>query len=623
MTALISLVRIPTIPRRRRAAVAVTLGLSAGAVGWSGLVQAAGEETASQVLLLPEHYELMDNGVVVFKLETGENLSLTSDQYLIMEDGLLLITDELAQASVYSLPVMGSIRAQLLSDLTPVATIDGTVAEATPSQTLAITQGTAPRLSEQVDLQSYELAQASDGSSSEVGEAVAVGLSVSPGAMALLGMLMTSDQPERDGEESVPEPEPELRLFELNPGSGSSSPGHFFVFDNGLTERMYFEADDGVHGSELWVTDGTLEGTQIFQDLNPIGDSSPGSFVSNDDGTGNKLYFTADSDGDYGEELWVSEGSASSTVKLFDFADAGASSVGSLIVYNNQLFFEGGDGTSHVSPGGGGYSETELWVSDFTLAGTRRLIDLAPSDSGGPRPGSGIIYDNGTGPKMYFWGNDGVHGIELWTSDGTETGTYMLKDINPGTYDPETLEGESRPTDFAVYDDGHGPKMYFSADDGTHGYELWVSDGTESGTTLFNDLNPGSSGSSPDELVVFDNGNGPLIYFEANDGVYGSEVWVSDGTVGGTRLLTDSAAVGQHYPQYFEAFRDKLYYQAKDDFHSNELWVTDGTSEGTYMFSDLNPGSNGSSPYDLTVFQDALYFKASDGEHGSELWSLA
>ena len=76
MNALSSLVRIPTIPRRQRAAVTVALGLSAGAVGWSGLAQAAGEETASQVLLLPEHYELMDNGVVVFKLETGENLSL-------------------------------------------------------------------------------------------------------------------------------------------------------------------------------------------------------------------------------------------------------------------------------------------------------------------------------------------------------------------------------------------------------------------------------------------------------------------------------------------------------------------------------------------------------------------
>ncbi|MBL6773380.1 MAG: FG-GAP repeat protein [Alphaproteobacteria bacterium] len=190
--------------RRRSLAdrLALVLGLSAGAVGTSSWAHADDVDAlpTPHTLLLPEHYELMDNGVVVFKLETGENLSLTADQYLIMADGLLLITDELAQASVYSLPVMGSIRAQLLSDLAPIATIDGTVAEATPSQTLAITQGTAPRLSEQVDLQSYELAQASDGSSSEVGEAVAVGLSVSPGAMALLGMLMTSDQPEAEAE---------------------------------------------------------------------------------------------------------------------------------------------------------------------------------------------------------------------------------------------------------------------------------------------------------------------------------------------------------------------------------------------------------------------------------------
>ena len=109
MNALSSLVRLPTTPRRQRAAVTVALGLSAGAVSWSGLAHAASEETSSQVLLLPEHYELMDNGIVVFKLETGENLSLTADQYLILEDGLLLITDEVAQASVYSLPVMGAV----------------------------------------------------------------------------------------------------------------------------------------------------------------------------------------------------------------------------------------------------------------------------------------------------------------------------------------------------------------------------------------------------------------------------------------------------------------------------------------------------------------------------------
>ena len=179
-------------------ASASLLGLAAGAVGWSGLAQAASEETNSQMMLLPEHYELLENGVVVFKLETGENLSLTPDQYLILEDGLLLITDELAQASVYSLPVMGSVRAQLLTDLEQVATIDGTVAEATPAQSLAITEGQAPRLSEQVQLQSYEVAQASGDTSNTnaVGDALATSMAVAPGAMALLGMLMTSDQPE-------------------------------------------------------------------------------------------------------------------------------------------------------------------------------------------------------------------------------------------------------------------------------------------------------------------------------------------------------------------------------------------------------------------------------------------
>ena len=208
MTAKRSPVCIRTTPRRQRAAVTVALGLSAGAVGWSGLAQAASEETTSQMMLLPEHYELMDNGVVVFKLETGENLSLTADQYLILQDGLLLITDELAQASVYSLPVMGSVRAQLLSDLEQGATIDGTVAEATPTQTLAITEGQAPRLSEQVELQSYEVAQSSgdNNNSNAAGDALAASIAFAPGGMVLAAMLATSDRPEAPEAEAEPTP---------------------------------------------------------------------------------------------------------------------------------------------------------------------------------------------------------------------------------------------------------------------------------------------------------------------------------------------------------------------------------------------------------------------------------
>ena len=198
MTARIYPVRLSTIPRRQRAAVTFALGLSAGAVGWSGLAQAVSEETASQVLLLPEHYELMDNGVVVFKLETGETISLTADQYLIMEDGLLLITDEIAQASMYSLPVMGSVRADLLSELQPVRSFDGSVVKAQGNEPVWSGEGNAPQLFEQVAFERFELVQAP--APEEEGDAGGntasmLGLVGGAGALALLGMLMTSDQP--------------------------------------------------------------------------------------------------------------------------------------------------------------------------------------------------------------------------------------------------------------------------------------------------------------------------------------------------------------------------------------------------------------------------------------------
>lgn len=165
------------------------LGLAAGAVSWSGLAQAASEKTGSQIMLLPENYELMDKGVAVLKLETGENLSLTSDQYVILEDGLLLVIDELAQASMYSLPLVGSVRAQFLSDQEQVAALDGPVAEATPAQALSITQGQAPQLSEQVELQTFELAQTTETSSNEeTTAALATGATLVGGlALVLLG----------------------------------------------------------------------------------------------------------------------------------------------------------------------------------------------------------------------------------------------------------------------------------------------------------------------------------------------------------------------------------------------------------------------------------------------------
>ena len=84
------------------------------------------------------------------------------------------------------------------------------------------------------------------------------------------------------------------------------------------------------------------------------------------------------------------------------------------------------------------------------------------------------------GGTLFFAADDGVHGSELWRSDGTETGTVLVTDINPGASDG-----------FPRYLTEVGGTLFFTARDGVHGQELWRSDGTETGTVLVRDINAG------------------------------------------------------------------------------------------------------------------------------------
>ncbi|MGH7201479.1 MAG: ELWxxDGT repeat protein, partial [Planctomycetaceae bacterium] len=135
----------------------------------------------------------------------------------------------------------------------------------------------------------------------------------------------------------------------------------------------------------------------------------------------------------------------------------------------------------------------------------------------------------------------------------------LLKDINQVTED-------SWPSDWV---DVNGT-VFFTAEDGTTGRELWKTDGTAAGTVLVKDINPGSFSSNPSQLT---NVNGTLC-FTAFDGANGRELWMSDGTAAGTVLVTD-----------------------------------------------INPGSNGSNPFELTNVNGTLFFGADDGTNGRELWT--
>ncbi|MFP3940508.1 MAG: IPTL-CTERM sorting domain-containing protein, partial [Thermoanaerobaculia bacterium] len=163
------------------------------------------------------------------------------------------------------------------------------------------------------------------------------------------------------------------------------------------------------------------------------------------------------------------------------------------------------------------------------------------------------------------------------------------------------------------------PSAFFVADDGVHGPELWWSDGTEDGTRFLGDLRPGPLGSEPRYLTVI----GSTAYFVADDGVHGAELWRSDGTEAGTFLLADlEPGPGASLPDSLTAVYGELFFSAWRAGDGRELWRSDGTAEGTVRLQDLHPGEGSSSPAYFTLSGDRLFFTASDGERGFELWAL-
>jgi len=346
---------------------------------------------------------------------------------------------------------------------------------------------------------------------------------------------------------------------------------------------------------------------------------------------GGNVFFVAE-DATTGREVWKSDGTIAGTTMVFDVYPglAGSqpeelASAGSRLffsardeVYTRKLWVTDGFVTSNITPDGmtfpvgfcnlngivffAAYTTaigSEFWKSDGTLTGTVLVKDIFPG--GGAAPHS-IVNVNDT---LLFIAEDS-HGEELWKSDGTEAGTVIVKDINPGSGSGLNFMSKLVAINNTVY---------FSAVDNTGDYELWKSDGTAAGTLLVKDIN--TSGSSyPSGLA---NINGTL-FFTALNSTNTIALFKSDGTSAGTievKMFSLPVSVGIWN---ITNVNGTAFFMIGDQNQSSgsELWKSDGTASGTVMVKAANVG--GSYMNDLVGINETLYFTANDAATGIELW---
>src|SRR5262245_10634033 len=277
----------------------------------------------------------------------------------------------------------------------------------------------------------------------------------------------------------------------------------------------------------------------LVRDINAVPvptSSNPGSLVQ----IGATTFFLAGTP-QTGRELWKSDGTEAGTVLVKDIGPGSqGSGANRLVEVNGTLFFGASDGVTGF----------ELWKSDGTEAGTLRVKDIRPG-SGSSLPSSLPLLDvNGT---LFFAADDGVRGIELWRSDGTEAGTLPVKDIRPGAGGSfPCLRFHEDDSFFTACDNLHADDedsqsheqfyvllavngtLFFAADDGVTGVELWKSDGTEAGTLPVKEIQASRGSPFDPELGFSQVGVNGTLFFAADDGVTGRELWKSDGTQAGT-----------------------------------------------------------------------------------------
>src|SRR3569623_333162 len=392
--------------------------------------------------------------------------------------------------------------------------------------------------------------------------------------------------------------------------------------------NLFWHSIDGGNGQELWVSDGAT--AHLVKDINPGSyDSSPANIVSLGNGS---VVFTAFNP-TTGNEVYISDGTTGGSHMVSDLVVGGLSSAPqNLYVAGGKIFFLADDGVHG----------RQLYTSDGNT-----VTQLTSNDSNQPYNDGGRFFTlNG---QFYYMGYDSAangNGFAIFTSDGTVAGTQRVYHFangnsysspiqlganiefyaNDGTHGTGlySFDGTHAPSLIANVSDYEnavisGGNLFWRSSDGGNGYELWVSNGTGGGTSLVKDIKPGGNWSYPDHITSLGNGS---VVFTADDGTHGSELWVSNGQSAGTFMMSDLFPGGSSNPDHLtrvgsQVFFTANYFSSTDGgAHGVELFVTDGTAAGTKLVHEITPGSDGTSFDRFFSFGGKLYFTAYDAAHG-------
>lgn len=416
-----------------------------------------------------------------------------------------------------------------------------------------------------------------------------------------------------------------------------------------LNGNIIYVGTDATHGSELWITDGSQQGTHLVKDLEPGGGSSSISSFYHPP-LSPYVFFTATTSSE-GTELWVSDGTDQGTYMISNGFEPGSlsSNVQVALTHKDKVYF-----VAQTTIDG-----RELYVTDGTNAGTKMLIELATGTQG--------ITDYSMfadGDDVYFsLLGTAVYEAYIYKTNGTPAGTSVL--VTADSAGNPMSDGEIN-IDFV-----HNGIIYFRYFDWNYGYEMFVSGQTNATTKLLKDIYSGfsssyASASSRTILngkvfisVSFDNSGATTGYY-LSDGTtagtakvtqsvsvssgllrvlggnklvfngctnnYDCEPYISSGVNGDAVMLKDinpgttGGNANSSSPIFAAQIGNQIFFTANSTSEGTELWVTDGTPAGTVLLKDIYPGSASSSPSNFLVMGSRLIFTAKSSLYGDELW---